>query len=1052
MASAKSTSSLAEKWLLAIDSRTYLDERELLTSQLPDVEEIELHDDVIIPAARKLVDVIREMSASHGLEQWMAQFGLSSHEGVTIMCLAESLLRIPDSHTADRLIHDKLKDTQWEGYVGQSDSLFVNASMWGLALTGGIVGLPKDDGNITSRLNSMVSRLGEPIIRNALKAAMKMLGSYFVVGQTVDEACLAGHELRVDGYTMSYDMLGEGARSWEQAEIYFERYLEAIAMIGLQSNETEIFERPGVSIKLSALHPDFHWLNRENVRETLLPKLRHLVAEAKKHRMLVAIDAEEVSRLDLSLWLYDALLDDRELCDFGDHGDDMHVCGVGLVVQAYQTRSRAVLDWLYERAQELQLKLPIRLVKGAYWDTEIHNAQLHGLESYPVYTKKHHTDMSFLACASFLLRESNYFYPQFATHNAYSIAAIAKIAGDKSFEFQRLYGMGQAVYDHLVERHRVRVYAPVGQTKELLPYLIRRLIENGANSSFVNQVLQKDADIAALVRSPIEQFRHEGNQGEAAELKNPREILSHNRINSFGIDTGNASELSRLLEMREIYRDSYESVSSIIAGDYPDGERQESINPARRKQAVGEARLCKAVDVTQAIDIAYESFAVWSQLEPVTRGDILRKAADMLQQRQAEFIALLQQEAGKTLQDAIDEIREAIDFCRYYAQQAEDILSQIITLDHIEGERNLLSYAPKGVFACISPWNFPLAIFLGQIAAALAAGNTVVAKPASQTPVIAYKAVELLHQAGVPTDVLHLVIGRASEVGPALCEDVRVCGVVFTGSGATASRIHRALASRKEGSAIASLVAETGGINAMIVDSTALLEQTVDAVIHSAFGSAGQRCSALRVLCVQDDIAPELIALLQGAMEHIQLGDPWQEAVSVGPVIDHAAKKTIEAYIRKWDHKERVLYKHTKPKGLSANFIAPTLIELDKLSELTDEVFGPVLHIVRYSAKDADVVIQQMNDLHFGLTFGIQSRIEQRYDRLAHTARMGNIYVNRSMTGAVVGMQPFGGMGLSGTGPKAGGPNYIRHFVVEKTVSTNLAAIGGDVSLWQMKS
>ncbi len=1025
-----------EKQLLDISKVAYEDENRLVEAHIARLGEVEAKRKASQKLASKLIRHIQLDRSVTGMENFMNQFGLNNYEGITIMCMAEALLRIPDNHTADRLIHDKLKDAQWDKYLGNTDSMFVNASLWGLALTGSVVNLAKEGTTLVHMRNKIIGRLGDPVIRNALKKAMKSLGAHFVVGKDIAAARAKGRELEKKGYSLSYDMLGEGARTWEQAEKYFSSYLDAIESMAEGAIEQELLDRPGISIKLSALHPRYEWLNRDKVRSELLPKVKQLALAARKHNVAISIDAEESARLDLELGLFLALISDDAFAGYG---------GIGFVLQAYQKRAYVVLEWLRDVARAYEVRIPVRLVKGAYWDTEIHYAQLHGLSEYPVYTQKHHTDIAYLSCATMLLNEGC-FYPQFATHNATTVSTIITIAAKgQDFEFQRLYGMGQEVYDALVKEYKVRVYAPVGKYNELLPYLIRRLIENGANNSFVHQVYNSDLSISDLVECPIVRYKERSLENKI--IAQPEDIL-RGRPNSKGVDLGNAHATLTLLKKRGDFVHQRWNAGAIVSGVVDAAALEACYAPASLGQVIGQVSRCHRSDVEQALNKAEAAFEGWNKRAIAERVEIVRAIGQLFEKSFDELLTMLQLEAGKNLQDAIDEIREAIDFCYYYAMKAEELWKNPEKLDDIAGEINRFSYGGKGVIACISPWNFPLAIFAGQIVAALVTGNTVVAKPAKQTPMIGFKAVQLMYEAGVPVDVLHLLVGDAVKIGDMVCRSPAVKSVVFTGSCATATLVNRQLAKRD--GAIANLIAETGGLNAMLVDSTALLEQTVDAIVQSAFGSAGQRCSALRVLFVQEDIADKLIGLIKGAMDCLTMGNPLDEQVDIGPVIDGDAQKKIQNYIRRMKRRKQVIHQHSKKVagGEKGYYVHPTLIALSHMEELYEEIFGPVLHVIRFDGQQVDQVIETVNNSGYGLTFGIQSRIEQRYHRLSHAINAGNVYVNRSMTGAVVGMQPFGGRGLSGTGHKAGGPHYLLQFVEEKTVSINLAAIGGDVRLF----
>lgn len=977
----------------------------MLQSLYPHCAEYQLKESAIQKRARDYISIIREKGLGAGVEGFMQQYRLNTQEGIAVMCLAEALVRIPDVATADALIEDSFHDAQWEKHLGKSESLFINASTWGLLLTGKIFQWKEHQGSLRHLLGSLTARVGEPIIRQALKQAVHFLGKQFVLGRTVEEALSASIPLAEKGYNFSYDMLGEGARSMAQAERYFQSYLHAIRTVGARANKQgDILSNQGISIKLSALHPRYEWRKQQRVMDELLPRLITLLTSAAEHNIAVALDAEESWRLDISLQVFSALATHVSLRGYE---------GLGFVVQAYQKRALPVLEYLTQLAQQRKLRMPVRLVKGAYWDGEIKYAQLHGLQSYPVFTRKSHTDISYLACVSHLLEKSQYFYPQFATHNALTAASIMEVAGDKPFEFQRLYGMGEAFYEQQVGKQRVRIYAPVGSHEELLPYLIRRLLENGANSSFVHQVADKNVPIDALLDTPFARALRPA----VKPLPLPKNIYAE-RENPEGIDIGNRAQMEELQHALEPYH----------------GVRVEA-----RKATT-------SLQMQQVLEQAHHYFPEWNKRAVTQRAEMLQRAADALDKHRHEVITLLMDEAGKTLLDAVNEVREAIDFCRYYAVQACALQSKPMMLPRITGEQNQLYLHGRGVFVCIAPWNFPLAIFLGQVAAALVTGNTVIAKPAEQTQMIASMVVRMLHQAGVPQEALHLVLARGREVSDHLLSDARVAGVAFTGSTQTAQAINLQLA-RRNNAPLANIIAETGGQNAMIVDSTCQLEQTVDDVMHSAFYSAGQRCSALRVLYVQEDIVEAFITLLQGAMQELQLGTPQDFTTDIAYVIDMSAKEKLQQHIARMEKEGSLIAKVVMPDNVDARMVAPHAFEIQSISQLPQEVFGPILHVIRYAAQDLPTIYSAMNSTGYGLTAGLQSRIHQRMEAMCAQVQAGNIYINRGMTGAVVGQQPFGGMGLSGTGFKAGGPHYLLRFMHEQTVTINTAAVGGNLEL-----
>lgn len=987
--------------------------------------------------AEGYINVIRENSSNHGVEAIVHQFGLQNHEGITLMALAEALLRIPDTHTANALIHDKFKHTEWKHYLNKDNSLFNNASTWGLILSENVLNF--GEGEKENRIRQFISRLGEPVVREALKKAMMLLGSQFVLASTIAQATKKSGSYEKKGFLFSYDMLGEGARSEAQAEHFFAAYMEAIKAIAGQKAHSSanaqhippLFQRPGISVKLSALHPRYELLQRESVMERLLPRIKALTEEAMRHNISLSIDAEEARRLDLSLELFSFLRTDPTFKGYN---------GIGFVLQAYQKRAIYVLDALEELANEQQCVIPVRLVKGAYWDSEIKAAQMEGLSDYPVFTQKHHTDISYLACAQFLLKKPECFYPQFATHNAVTVSSIVQIADKQPFEFQKLYGMGNALYEHIVMEYPCRIYAPVGQYDELLPYLIRRLLENGANSSFVNHVMDKEYPLERLTANPLEQ------DIAKSSLPLPENIYGNKRKNSTGCDLGNQNQLDILSKSLSEYNGTIWDAFPLVNGkNVEDSKAQKVIYPHNNKKLVGKVSTSSKQSIKQAMLSAGQAFTRWNNTPVRERADILRAIAAAYDSHQTELIALCMKEAGKTLHDAIAEVREAIDFCRYYASLAEE---QFIPspLPGYTGESNHLRLEGRGVFVCISPWNFPLAIFTGQIVAALVCGNSVVAKPAEQTPLVAYRAIQLMHEAGVPGDVLHFLPGKGERVGKRLIEHPLTAGVVFTGSNDTARHINISLAKRS--GAILPFIAETGGQNAMIIDSSALLEQAVDDVIHSAFGSAGQRCSALRVLYIQDDIAERFITLLADAMQELYVGNPEVFSTDIGPVIDTDAQDRLHKHIQSMKRNYHLIAHAPDHKEIEkGTFVLPHAFEIPHIHCLKQEIFGPVLHVIRFEAEALDQVINDINSTGYGLTFGLHSRIQERASYMNKAIQAGNIYINRGITGAVVGTQPFGGMGLSGTGFKAGGTHYLLRFAQEKTYTVNTTAIGGNIEL-----
>jgi RHH-type transcriptional regulator, proline utilization regulon repressor / proline dehydrogenase / delta 1-pyrroline-5-carboxylate dehydrogenase len=932
-------------------------------------------------AATRLIDAIRASDDRlGGVEDMLREFALSTKEGLALMVLAEALLRVPDAHTADQFIEDKLGHGDFVHHETKSSAFLVNASAWALGMSARVIQPGETPRGTIGRL---AKRLGIPAVRAATRQAMRLMGSHFVLGETIEAALARARPHSATAARYSFDMLGEGARTADDAQRYFKSYAAAIEAIGRAADDRPLPDRPGISVKLSALHPRFEALSHRRVMSEMVPRLLDLARRAKSFDLNFTVDAEEADRLELSLDVIAATLGDASLAGWD---------GFGLAVQAYQKRAAAVIDYSDQLARGLNRRLMVRLVKGAYWDSEIKRAQERGLDGYPVFTRKAMTDLNYVACAQKLLALRPRIFPQFATHNALTVATVLELAGsDGGFEFQRLHGMGEALYAQLsADRPEIahRTYAPVGSHRDLLAYLVRRLLENGANSSFVALAAEPAVPIATLLRRPAEIIGDPAN-ARHPNIRLPRDLYRPRRLNSRGVEFVDA-------------------------------------DPQAASDAVMAAR---------------EGFRSWSRTRAQMRAEILEKAANLLEQRAAHFIALLQREGGKTLDDSLSEVREAVDFCRYYAASGRDLFGVGKTMPGPTGESNVLGLRGRGVFVAISPWNFPLAIFLGQVTAALMAGNAVVAKPAEQTPRIAAAAVRLLHEAGVPASALRLVPGDG-RIGAVLVAHPDVAGVVFTGSTEVARSINRTLAA-KDGP-IVPLIAETGGINAMIVDATALPEQVADDVVTSAFRSAGQRCSALRLLFVQDDVADRMIEMIAGAARELRIGGVSDPAVQVGPVIDAEAKARLEAHIARMKNQARVHYAGTAPEG---NYVAPHIFELTDADQLTEEVFGPVLHVVRYPADRLKRVLRSIERSGYGLTLGIHSRIDDTIEQVIDRLSVGNVYVNRNMIGAVVGVQPFGGHGLSGTGPKAGGPHYLTRFATEQTVSINTAAAGGNAAL-----
>lgn len=994
-----------------------------------------------------LVKAVRQQDdAVDSIDLLLQQYSLDTHEGVLLMCLAEALLRVPDSATADALIRDKLSVADWKQHLGKSDSLLVNASTWGLLMTGKLVNLDQRNQQPVPVLNKLVNRLGEPMIRKAMAQAMKVMGHQFVLGRTLDEALKNGKPLFNQGYTYSFDMLGEAARTADDAQRYFAAYLQAIETLGKKGAKLAAdAPPPSISIKLSALHPRYEASKRKRILKELSASLTQLTQRARELNVAVSIDAEEADRLELSLEVFAAVYASPAAKGWG---------GFGLVLQAYAKRALPVLHWLIKLAQLQGDEIPVRLVKGAYWDTEIKHAQVLGLAGYPVYTRKANTDLAYLACARLLFSDlaKGCLFPQFATHNAHTISCILAMAGERPVEFQRLHGMGEALYQQTLKRapkgSYCRIYAPVGAHKDLLPYLVRRLLENGANSSFVHQLVDEKVPVARLSSHPLELVQDKKSWSNP-NIPLPLNLYGERRINARGLNLNINAQLNPLLEQLHNFNNQHWSGRPWLAESIhaPAAAITQIYSPFDQQQLVGEMQWTSAVQVDAALDAAELAFPRWNATPVQERAACLYKLADLLEEHMPELIALCAREAGKQLVDGVAEVREAVDFCRYYAQQAEEKFTDAQLMPGPTGESNELYLTGRGIFVTISPWNFPVAIFLGQLVAAAVAGNSVLAKPAEQTSLIASRCMELLYKAGIPRDVVQLLPGKGAEIGPLLTRDRRVAGVAFTGSTLTAQSINRALAAR-DNAPIATLIAETGGQNVMIVDSTALPEQVVADIVESSFTSAGQRCSALRILFIQEEIAERLIEVLAGAMAELQLGDPRDPATDVGPVIDQQAKDKLNAHIEKFRQQQRVLGETALADELhNGFFVAPVALKIEQLDELESEQFGPILHVLTYKTTEIDQVIASINHTGYGLTCGIQSRNEQFAAYLDSKLRVGNLYINRNLIGAVVGVQPFGGMGLSGTGPKAGGPHYLLRFATERTRTINTAAIGGNASL-----
>jgi len=1022
-----------------LDRNKYRDEREVVAELLaaepltPDGRAAVLNDAV------GLVESARKSQKRQGVvESFLQEFSLGTREGLALMCLAEALLRTPDADTRDRLIAEKIGSADWASHMGQSDSLFVNASTWGLMLTGKLVDVDDEArSDLPNFLKRLVGRLGEPVIRQAVATAVKIMGEQFVVGRTIEAALKRSDR---ENWLCSFDMLGEGARTAADAERYEKIYADAIEAVGKTAKGEGPERGHGVSVKLSALSPRYQAVQEDRVWEELYPRILRLALIAAKYDINYTIDAEEADRLALSLKLLERLAREPALGDWQ---------GLGLAVQAYQKRTTETVAKLAELAKSSGRRLMVRLVKGAYWDTEIKLAQVNGRTDYPVFTTKPATDLNYLVCAKALIEASPYIFSQFATHNAHTLAAVRRMAADRgvTIEFQRLHGMGEALYDGAKAEWGdvvVRAYAPVGGHEELLPYLVRRLLENGANSSFVHALLDERVPAADVAADPITSV--EAQPDRHPKIPVPMNIYG-DRQNSLGRDYSQAADRERHAAALERVDSEKLTAGPIIGGKLRAGvNAQDVTNPYDRTRVLGHVSEASVEDVDLAVNTAANAQLAWDRLGGAGRAPVLRAMADALEADLDRLVALLSREAGKTLNDGVAEVREAADFCRYYALLAERDFGGRQTLKGPTGETNELVLHGRGVFACISPWNFPLAIFTGQIAAALAAGNAVVAKPAEQTPLIAAEAVRLYYKAGLNPDLLALVPGRGETVGAALTNHPGVDGVAFTGGTDTASAINRGLAARP--GAIIPFIAETGGLNGMFVDTTALKEQIIDDVILSAFGSAGQRCSALRVLYAPKDSADALIEGLKGALAAQVLGDPTDAKTDIGPVIDAESRANLEAHVERLSKEAKIIARAELPAGADkGDLFAPTIAEIPTPDFLEREVFGPILHVYRYEPKDLEKVAGKLAARGFGLTLGVHSRIDAFAKEVMELVPAGNVYVNRSIIGAVVGVQPFGGEGLSGTGPKAGGPNSLIRYAAEKAISINIAAQGGDPAL-----
>ncbi|UPW17258.1 bifunctional proline dehydrogenase/L-glutamate gamma-semialdehyde dehydrogenase PutA [Agarivorans sp. TSD2052] len=1010
-----------------------IDESTWLNQLLPLAEPSEKELSQSTGLATQLIERVRsDKNAIQMIDALLLEYSLDTREGILLMCLAEALMRVPDTATADALIRDKMSVADWKSHLKNSDSLFVNASTWGLMLTGKVVSLDQPEAGQPSKLlNRLVNKFSEPVIRQAMHQAMKIMGHQFVLGRNIQEALKNGETPRSRGFSYSFDMLGESALTAEDALKYYNDYHQAISQVATDKPQASNASlAPSVSIKLSALHPRYEAANQARVINEMFNTLLALLVHARQQDVAITIDAEEADRLEISLKLFAKLYQHSALKGWGKFG---------LVVQAYSKRALPVIAWLAALAKKQGDIIPMRLVKGAYWDTELKLAQQHGHHAYPVYTRKEATDVSYLACARLLLSEHirGLIFPQFASHNAQTIAAIAAMANHNDYEFQRLHGMGDALYHHVKELldTDIRIYAPVGSHQDLLPYLVRRLLENGANSSFVHRLVDARCPVTDLTLHPVNQLR------TRPCLHNPRivtppHLFGEQRLNSMGVASDIESEwLPFEQQVSQFLGQHLWHAQAIIGGQAQCGELHQIHAPYDTQLRVGTVQWANAEQAKQAISFAEQAYPSWRDTDVNQRAAYLLALADKLEQHRHELVALCHREAGKTVLDSIDEIREAVDFLRYYSQQAITNFGQATEQLSFNGHPQATQYRGRGVFVCISPWNFPLAIFIGQISAALVAGNTVVAKPAEQSSLIATRCIELLLETGLPSNAIQLVLGSGAQLGEALSADPRIAGVAFTGSTPTAQKINRLLAKRD--AMPVPFIAETGGQNAMIVDSTALPEQVVRDVIRSAFASAGQRCSALRVLYVQQDIAERILQLIQGAMAELSIGNPERLSTDVGPVIDLAAQQKLLAHVE-WlqQHAQPIYQVELSPSCNSGTYVAPSAFEITSIEQLDQEHFGPILHVIKYQANQLDRVIDQINQSGFGLTLGVHSRNESTYQHIERRARVGNCYINRDQVGAVVGVQPFGGQGLSGTGPKAGGPHYLYRFAIAVVTPT----------------
>lgn len=1025
--------SVLAKQLDMISSKAFIPEKEHVQNLINAIKLSPTQFAKIKRDALIFTNVIRKTKGS-GVESFIKEYGLSNEEGVAIICLAESLLRIPDKKTANELVEDKLKSKNWKKHLGQSNSLFVNASTWGLMLTGSVINLG-DSSNVISKL---INKFGEPVILASLKKAIMLISNEFIMGANMPAALKTAKDYAKKGYRISFDILGESARTAKQAEFYYDSYIKAIKDIAKQNNEGDLYDQTNLSVKLTALHPKVMLRKEKRVMTELMPRLIEITKLCRDANITISFDAEESYRQDIYLKVLTALISNPEFKEYN---------GIGFVVQAYQKRAFEIIDYVANLGRSLGKKIPVRLVKGAYWDTEIKHAQEQGLEDYPVFTRKEFTDVSYLACAQRIISNVDVIYPQFATHNAHTIASIREIAARSKFEFQKLQGMGNSLHDKVItDGNKCRIYAPVGRYEDLLAYLMRRLLENGANTSFVNLVSNSEINSDDIVANPVEKSKK--FLETPLKISLPSDIYGSERKNSQGMEVGMKSHYDFIAKELEKHSETKYEAISIIDGKQKvekGTEPKKVAMPADNSIEIGTIHKASEKQLLQALESADAYSQEWIDTKVEDRAHAVSNFGDVLQENRFELYSLLMREAGKNIDDAISEVREAIDFARYYAAQAIRH-AKPIKMPGYTGESNHISLHGRGTFLCISPWNFPLAIFAGQILAALAAGNTVIAKAAENTSLVATFAIKLMHKAGIPVKALQFVIAGGKQISETLIKDNRIKGVCFTGSTDTAQAINRTLAARN--TAIAPLIAETGGQNAMIVDSSALLEQAADSIINSAFGSVGQRCSALRVLYVQEEIHDPLVELLIGSMNELKIGNTQDLSVDIGPAISKDAKAELQSHVDGMKDNIIAVHDSAKAKDLKAgSFFVPHILKLNNINELKKENFGPILHVISYKSKDLDKVIDEINSTGFGLTFGVQSRIEEKINYIASRIKAGNIYANRTMIGAQVGTHPFGGENNSGTGFKAGGPHYLLRFMTERTTTINTTAIGGNIEL-----